>query len=507
MYQVFARKYRPQVFDDIIGQTHVTTTLKNAIKEKRIAHAYLFAGPRGVGKTTTARILAKALNCTDGPTPTPCGSCISCTEITGGRSLDVIEIDGASNRGIDEVRNLRENIKYAPTRGKYKIYIIDEVHMLTEPAFNALLKTLEEPPKHGIFIFATTAPYKVPLTILSRTQRFNFRKLTIKEIIENLNRVAEKEKIEIENNALYLIATRVDGALRDAQSMLDQLVSYTNGKIKKEDVENMIGLPESGLLFRILNAIAERNPKEIIILMDKSLGQGTNPGEIIDGLISKIRILFLIKMGLQTEIGEDEREDIHKLESKFNEEALLRMIRFLFDTRKIMKTSLSPEILSEEALVRLSTASPVTISEILEKISQFEHKELKEVPAGQQKTTAPEVQPNSEIEDTRLPDVGQVWQRAVEAIKKKSLSLGTSFAYGKLIRLQGDKLFLQYDNEFYKSRVQQELNIIEDEFQKLLHKNVRIVFEEPMEEKKDELLEEPIVLKAKELLDAEIISG
>ena len=230
-YLVIARKYRPQTFDEIIGQEHISTTLKNAISQGRIAHAYLFSGPRGVGKTTTARILSKALKCEKGPTPNPCNECINCKEIIEGNSVDVIEIDGASNRRIDEIRDIRENVKFAPATGRYKIYIIDEVHMLTHEAFNALLKTLEEPPRHIIFMMATTEPHKIPVTILSRTQRFNFKLVPFQKIKESLEFICKKEGIEIEESALSLIVRTAGGSLRDAQSLLDQAISYAGGNI------------------------------------------------------------------------------------------------------------------------------------------------------------------------------------------------------------------------------------------------------------------------------------
>ena len=225
-YEVLARKWRPQQFDDVVGQEHVTQTLKNAITSERVAHAYLFVGPRGVGKTSTARIFAKALNCEKGPTATPCDKCDSCREITAGNSLDVLEIDAASNTGVDNVRDLRENVRYAPARGPFKIYIIDEVHMLSVAAFNALLKTLEEPPAHVKFIFATTEPQKVPATILSRCQRFDLRRISMSDIVERLSEIAEAEKIEIDEDALLAIARGAEGGLRDAESALDQFIAF-----------------------------------------------------------------------------------------------------------------------------------------------------------------------------------------------------------------------------------------------------------------------------------------
>ncbi|MDD5195875.1 MAG: DNA polymerase III subunit gamma/tau, partial [Candidatus Omnitrophica bacterium] len=241
-YTVFALKWRPQDFESIVGQNHIVTTLKNAIQRNRLAHAYLFAGPRGVGKTSTARILARALNCKEGPTLNPCGKCPSCIEIAQGRSFDVIEIDGASNRGIDEIRVLRENVKFPPTSGKFKIYIIDEVHQITPDGFNALLKTLEEPPPFVKFIFATTHPQKVIPTILSRCQRLDFRRIPVVEIIAQLERIARQEKIEIDKEVLFAIAKSSDGSLRDAESLLDQLSSFSKEKISLKDIVSVLGI-------------------------------------------------------------------------------------------------------------------------------------------------------------------------------------------------------------------------------------------------------------------------
>jgi DNA polymerase-3 subunit gamma/tau len=255
-YQVFARKYRPQTFDDLVGQTHVVRTLKNAIEQKRLAHAYLFVGPRGTGKTSTARILAKALNASKARRVTPCGVCDNCKEISGGNSLDVLELDAASNRGIDDVRELRDNVRYAPAKGKYKIYIIDEVHMLTKEAANALLKTLEEPPQHVIFCLATTEPEKLPITILSRCQRFDLHRIPANLIAQHLQFIAEKEKVKLEPSAAHAIARGADGGLRDAESMLDQLVAFCGETIAESDVLNVFGFTSE----QTVAEFTERNP-------------------------------------------------------------------------------------------------------------------------------------------------------------------------------------------------------------------------------------------------------
>ncbi|MCI0482817.1 MAG: DNA polymerase III subunit gamma/tau, partial [Candidatus Dadabacteria bacterium] len=273
-YVVFARKYRPRDFDEIIGQSHITTTLKNAIARDRVAHAYLFAGPRGVGKTTTARILAKALNCEKGPTPKPCNKCSSCLEITSGSSLDILEIDGASNTGVDDIRSLRENARFTPAKGGFKVYIIDEVHMLSDSAFNALLKTLEEPPPHVKFIFATTHAHKVPPTILSRCQRFDFRRIPAKEILDNLKRIVKEEKISVSEDALGLIAKYGDGSMRDSQVILDQFVSFAQGKVGAEEVVKVLGIVDDEVLFALSAAISGKDPGAALDAVDRLVNEG-----------------------------------------------------------------------------------------------------------------------------------------------------------------------------------------------------------------------------------------
>src|SRR5512137_2324086 len=295
-YQVFARKWRPQVFEDVIGQGHITRTLQNAIATNRLAHAFLFSGPRGVGKTTTARILAKALNCKEGPTPTPCGKCDSCVETTAGTSVDVVEIDGASNRGIEHIRELRETVKYAPVGGKNKVYVIDEVHMLTNEAFNALLKTLEEPPPHVIFIFATTEPQKIPATIHSRCQRYGFKRIALHEISGKLKDIAAKEGITVSDQGLSMIARAAEGSMRDSQSLLDQAVSYSGMEIKDQDLQTILGAIAQETLRAFADGLLAHDASRLLEQVDTLLEQGQDMRQLLAGVVEHVRNLIVTRV-------------------------------------------------------------------------------------------------------------------------------------------------------------------------------------------------------------------
>lgn len=283
-YLVLARKWRPKQFEEVVAQQHVIQTITNAIEQKRIASAYLFSGPRGVGKTTMARLLAKAVNCEKGPTPSPCDECNNCQEITGGRSLDVIEIDGASNRGIDEVRNLREGARFAPTTSIKKIYIIDEVHMLTDAAFNALLKIIEEPPAHILFVFATTEIHKVPATILSRCQRFDFRRVPLADIVAQLAMICQNEGVQADEASLFIIAKRAEGSMRDSQSLLDQVISFCGNSINKEEVTKLFGLLEQDLFFECTDLVIKKDFRQVLALSERIHNAGVHLGEFFERL-------------------------------------------------------------------------------------------------------------------------------------------------------------------------------------------------------------------------------
>lgn len=375
-YLVLARKWRPQVFEEVVGQRTITQTLQNAIAQKRVAHAFLFAGARGVGKTSTARILAKALNCEKGPNLNPCNQCLHCKEITEGNSIDVIEIDGASNRGVEEIRELRENVRYTPAKSRYKIFIIDEVHMLTREAFNALLKTLEEPPPHIIFIFATTEPHKIPATILSRCQRYDFKRIPLKEILNTLKRIAEKEEIQISPRSLMLIAREAEGSMRDAQSLLDQVISYGGKQIRDEDVEEILGVIDQKILYDTIEAIADQDPQRCIEIVQHLYHYGFDIQHFCRELLQYLRNLILIKVSREPEelldLDGEELEGLKKQAEKFQFEHLDHLFHLLLKGEQEIVQSTFPRIMLEMTLIRMATLrSLLPIDEIIEKLERM----------------------------------------------------------------------------------------------------------------------------------------
>ena len=363
-YLIYARKYRPQTFEEMIGQKPIVRTLQNAIKNNRVAQAYIFSGMRGVGKTTAARILAKALNCQQGPTPTPCNKCEFCKEINEDHSIDVLEIDGASNRGIDEVRSLREGVKYKPIRSRNKIIIIDEVHQLTDPAFNALLKTLEEPPPHTVFIFATTEFHKVPATIVSRCQHFEFKKISQKEIIKHLIEITQKEKIEVSSYGMNLIAEAADGSLRDAQSLLDKAVAFSGNIIRDEDLKEVLGTISRDILFSFSKAILEEKPEEIFSLVEKVVEYGYDLRFFYKDLIQHFRNMLLVKSVKSPQdllpLNEEEINDLNKEAEKASREELLRYLVVLQGGEQELKFSSHPRIYLEVFLIKLCHFKKIT---------------------------------------------------------------------------------------------------------------------------------------------------
>ena len=359
-YEVLARKWRPQQFSDVVGQEHVAQTLRNAIANDRIAHAYLFVGPRGIGKTSTARIFAKALNCAEGPTITPCDKCDSCREIMRGCSLDVIEIDGASNTGVDNIRELRENVMFAPARGPCKIYIIDEVHMLSSGAFNALLKTLEEPPAHVKFIFATTEPQKILSTIISRCQRFDLRPISMRQIVEHLRKISDAEKVQITDDALLAIARGAEGGMRDAESALDQLMAFCGGEISEQDVMSVFGLVAREQLEKLMNAVLDGDVAQGIELVDELDRSGKDVRRVLLELLQYLRnLLVLIYAEGATsalDVTAVQIETMKKQVERTDPARILRMVSILTEADEKMRHSLSRRTLLEVAVIQCARA-------------------------------------------------------------------------------------------------------------------------------------------------------
>lgn len=379
-YEVLARKWRPQVFLDVIGQEHIAQTLINAIKTGRLAHAYLFGGPRGIGKTSVARILAKAINCKDGEPGIPCNKCRSCMGITDGSSTDVQEIDGASNRGIDDIRELRENVKYMPSSSQYRVYIIDEVHMLTLPAFNALLKTLEEPPAHVKFIFATTDTHKVPMTILSRCQRFDFKKIPPVKIVSHLKKIAEEENIEISKSGLALIANAADGCMRDAQSLLDQVISFAGDQVEDRHVIEILGIIDKEILFEVSRSIIEGDAVKCLAIVDRIYNHGHDIKEFYKTLMGHFRDLLVSTIGSETPLtnmNESEKAEAVGQAEQAGVERLQILLNLMLTREQNLRYASSPRLMLEALLVQLCRLDHyLSFGDLLIKIDALEKKLL-----------------------------------------------------------------------------------------------------------------------------------
>ena len=471
-YIVFARKYRPQAFDEVIGQSHITTTLKNAISQDRVAHAYIFAGPRGVGKTTTARILAKALNCQTGPTDNPCNKCVSCNEITQGISLDILEIDGASNRGIDEIRNLRENVKFSPSKGRFKVYIIDEVHMLTPEAFNALLKTLEEPPPHVKFIFATTQAHKVPPTILSRCQRFDFRRISTKDLVDNLKGIAKKESIKVDDDVLILIAKHSDGSMRDAQVVLDQISSFTEGKIRIEDASKILGAVSDDVLFGITDSIKEQDAVKALKMIDKLADEGKDMVQVIFYLIEHLRNLSVVKISPEPSTLIDASADkIKRYEEqarKITLEEILYIIYTLSGTIDFVRKSNMAKVPFEVALVKLARKGAIIPSgEIMDRLEKLEKvlqkpennspglKILKtDFQAGAENTQRI-TNHESRTTNSALDELISAWPAVLNCVKDRKISLAMYLKEGVPLNIESNTLSIEFpkSSQFHKDMI------------------------------------------------------
>jgi len=500
-YLPFARKWRPQDFDEVVGQEHITTTLKNAISLKRVHHAYLFTGPRGIGKTSTARIFSKALNCEKGPSAKPCNKCASCQEITSGSSMDVIEIDGASNRGIDEIRNLRETVKYAPSKGSYKIYIIDEVHMLTTEAFNALLKTLEEPPSHVKFIFATTEPHKLLATILSRCQRFDFRRIPIKDIVAKLKQVVKEERLNVDEDVFLYIAKSADGSMRDAESVLDQVSSFSKGKVHLKDVVESLGLIEEEIVFRCADLIIARDTKSAIHLVNDLLNAGKDAKQFLFELLEHFRNVMISKTGASSEdlidLSKESIEKVKKQSQSLSQGDIFYIINIISNNLKMIKQLLPERIVLELCIIRLTTRDSVaSIEELIAKLPDINKVEpLKPQPTMREDLSrkihesvkpiarpnkTENVQPVNSASSIDIKRVKDAWPILVKAMAVKKMSISSYLSEGEPDYVKRGIIFIAFPRElnFHREVLEEKRNkdSIEAELAQILDASVNLEF-------------------------------
>jgi DNA polymerase-3 subunit gamma/tau len=490
-YIVTARKWRPMRFEDVVGQAHVTTTLRNALAGGRLAHAYLFSGPRGVGKTTTARLLAKVVNCLQPRGENPDNTCESCREITEGRSFDVLEIDGASNRGVDEIRNLRESVRYPPARGRYRVYIIDEVHMLTKEAFNALLKTLEEPPAHVLFIFATTEIHKVPSTILSRCQRFEFRRIPVGEISHNLRAIAGAEGIAIDDDALGLIARRADGSLRDAQSLFDQVVSLCGRSVTAAQIVEALHIVDHEMYFRVSEMVTRRDAAGAIAIVEELMSAGHDLREFLSGLLEHFRNLMIARetgKGDLIEASDHHRERYVSNAATFTMADLLRFQRFLSGTESALRWSSQPRFRLEADLVQLATMqSAPEVAEVLGRLEELTRggglarEPVRRAPAAARATgarvPAPASAPvlaNTAAGGIREEEVVSRWGEYVAEVRSQRVSLGSLLEELRVLGVSGNQVRVACENDFQVSAVTRNRDILTELFQGVFHSPARL---------------------------------
>ena len=548
-YQVLSLKLRPQRFDEVVGQTHVTRTLQNAIGLDRVAHGYIFSGPRGVGKTTTARILAKVLNCKNPKDNNPCGTCVNCTEITQGSNLDVQELDGASNRGIDEMRDLREAVKYPPNNSKYRIYIIDEVHMLTREAFNALLKTLEEPPPHVIFIMATTDAHKVPATILSRTQRFDFKHISINDISEYLKQILESENIKYDTDGIRLIAQKADGSLRDSLSLLDQTIAYASDALDVETIRDVLGIIKENVFLNIIQTIEKRDHKEVIHQLNQLIDAGYAISDFISGFNDFLRNCMIQKTGESAKLNLSENSlNWLQMGCRFTTADFLRMLDLSLQFESKLRFLQQPQISLEALFIKLSMMdASVDIASIL---SGEVPKTISVKKPGSQKPSITTEKPDSSLVQTEpmespqptennpvteklttptppvvsepvpqqarnltLEDFNNSWTEIIEVLEEKNSKIAHFLEEAKLSSFDGKQLLIELVNghRFHLKTLEKDAEQIASVINDKLNQKIRIKFhiqennEEKPEKKKPESAEHPLFMKVLETFEGEII--
>lgn len=468
-HQVISLKYRPQRFEDVVGQEHITVTLQNAFKKNRLGHAYIFSGPRGTGKTTTARLLAKLVNCEDPKDGNPCNACVSCREITEGRSMDVHEIDGASNRGIDSIRDLREQVKYPPTRGKYKVYIIDEFHQITKEAFNALLKTLEEPPKHILFIFATTELHKVLPTILSRCQRFEFRRIPVPRVMQLLREIADRENAAIDDDALMLIAKKGDGSIRDSESILEQAIAFSGETVSYEGILNMLGVIREEVFFDLYRALNEGSADRALALLDDMLMRGYDAAEFVTHFSVFLRDLYMVKVHGSAELlntSETLRKEYEALAPAQDDHTIVRMLVIINDQLPEIGRSANVKILCESLFIKLSRLQDFhDLDAVLARLNtgksalppqpKSEAQKIVPVPAAAsaapdtpavQKTPVPAESEHPAV--LSIEEIKKRWQEVVDCVQPKKPVLAGLLCRVGLLQSNGGTLVLTVEDDY-----------------------------------------------------------
>ena len=517
-YKVLSRKYRPQNFDTIIGQPHIVNTLLNSITSNRLAHGYLFSGVRGVGKTTTARVLAKTLNCLDVQENQPCNKCQNCINVTESRSLDVIELDGASNRGIDEIREIKETVKYPPISGKYKIYIIDEVHMLTKEAFNALLKTLEEPPSNVVFILATTDSHKVPETILSRTLRFDFKKITNSNISKHIINILEQENINYEELAINMIAKKADGSVRDALSVLDRIISYSRDLISYDIVKDSLGIIEDDVYINLLNSIIESDQNSLIIKVKDVIDTGYSIENFIGGFNTFLCNGMLYMSGYKKEefLSESVEKWFNSKKDLINSTDFMRIIEEVQKFEIDSKNLLQPDIALESLFVKLSImGNTVQISDILSNFdtNNFENKSIIETNI-ENKQTIDESHDDNKVKDKITEDkksssdndkittqkesgldfediknrFNDYWQKILNLIDEKDKRISSSL-YDQKVRLNNDTIEIdlgETDNTYEQKMLDENIDLIESSIYQIINHKLKIKIKSKMKEEEKE---------------------